>query len=123
VDPFDYNRKFPIAVNKLLHEISFSIIYSIYMVVLFIWYTLAENIYLRSSKNLLNKGLPKCIMGFKHVGCLEQFGLPKAVMFYSLQVVSSALKNYKKSEFLLFLEYTHYVLAGFLGMLFLGGLS
>lgn len=99
-------------VGNLLYEVSFSLIYSIYMTVLFIWYTLAENIYLRSCPQ--DSRLPTCILIFKHLG------LPKAVLFYSMQIISSSLKNFKRTEYLGFLIYTHYILAAFLTLLFFG---
>ncbi len=111
VDPFDFRNVWPLKMNMLLHEISFSIIFSIYAAVLFIWYTLAENIYMRSKKH--GTGLPKWILAAKH------FGFPKAVIFYSTQIVSSSLKNFKKKEFLDFMLVTQYLVAGFFFFLFL----
>lgn len=99
-------------IGKVLHEVSFSLIYSIYMTVLFIWYTLTENIYLRSAPDISK--LPACILIFKHMG------LPKAVIFYSMQIISSILKNYGRAEFLEFLIYTQYIMAAFFILLFFG---
>lgn len=99
-------------IGNLLYETSFSLIYSIYMTVLFIWYTLAENIFMRSSPH--SSRLPMVILIFKHLG------LPKAVIFYSMQIISSSLKNFKRQEYLGFLIYTHYILAASLTLLFFG---
>lgn len=82
------------------------------MTVLFIWYTLAENIYLRSLPE--KEKLPSCVLIFKHLG------LPKAVIFYSMQIISSSLKNYRRKEYLTFLIYTHYIMAAFFTLLFFG---
>lgn len=99
-------------MGNLLHEVSFSLIYSIYMTVLFIWYTLVENIYLRSASDTTK--LPACILIFKHMG------LPKAVIFYSMQIISSSLKNYRRPEYLEFLIYTQYIMAAYFILLFFG---
>lgn len=122
-DPFDYNNLFKIKINKLIHGLAFSFMYSIYMAVLFIWYTLAENIYMRSESQKIDQieqdqrkkfkghALPTCILVFKHLG------LPKAVMFHSVQFISSTLQNYQKEEFMNYLIYTYLIMTAFFALL------
>lgn len=110
VDPFNLNGLVHSKIDKLLNESTFSIIFSMYMTVIFIWYGLAENIYMRSNESV---PLPKFILILKHCG------LPRAVLFYSLQLISSSLKNYQKTELLFFLEITNLFLISALGLLLL----
>lgn len=116
MDPYLFYDRLPKIIERLLNEMTFSMIYSVYATILYIWYSLTEKIFKRNSlekhdestqlmeqymknKRHPSKGqFPKIILYFKHLG------LPKAVIFYSVQIFSSSLKNYKRSSYLVLLQ-------------------
>lgn len=122
IDPFVFLGRFSRILERLLNEMTFSLIYSAYATILYIWYSLTEKIFNRNNqmfksqeefmldrfvqrmigeeqvqKNSSNS-FPKILLYFKHMG------LPKAIIFYSVQIFSSSLKNYQRSSYLILLQ-------------------
>lgn len=92
IDPYLFNGRIQRILERMLNELTFSITYSIYATILYIWYSLTERIFKRqytkdagneredsafnlvvkryfekSNSVLKNKDFPKIILYFKHV--------------------------------------------------------
>lgn len=113
LDPYLFNRWLPRIIERLMNELTFSMIFGIYATVLYIWYSLTENIFkkfrLEEAGELLQeqtpnledvmkepttREFPKIVLYFKHLG------LPKAIVFCTVQLFASSLKNYKRPKYL-----------------------
>lgn len=52
VDPYLFTGRLPRILERLLNELTFSMIYSVYATILYIWYSLTERIFKRNNQDL-----------------------------------------------------------------------